>query len=98
MFKELKNLMAMQQKMREVKDRLENTVFSVDGPCGVVRIEMTGAQEVKEAAVLKPLQELSREILQRDIKEAYNKAVAHSRELAAKEMKDIAGFDVPGIS
>ncbi|MEW6075823.1 MAG: YbaB/EbfC family nucleoid-associated protein [Candidatus Omnitrophota bacterium] len=93
--KELKNFMAMQAKMKQVKERLEDTVFSIDGPGGIVRIVMNGVQEVKEVTVSTPIRESQKESLEKDIKEAYNKAVAYSRQLAAQEMKDITGFNVP---
>ncbi|RJO64637.1 MAG: hypothetical protein C4540_02930 [Candidatus Omnitrophota bacterium] len=59
---------------------------------------MTAAQEVKEVVILKSVQETGKENLEKDIKEAYNRAVVHSRQLAAQEMQDIVGFNMPGIS
>ncbi len=97
MLDKLKALMDMKNKMEQIKRELEKTVFDITSPDGLIRITMNGAQDVQDICIQKELGELSRNGLEKAIKDAYNKAVKHSRDIAARKMKEVTGFNLPGV-
>ena len=97
MFDKVKQLMEMQKKMQEMKRQLENTVFDISSSDGLVKITMNGAQEVKEVNIQGNIQETEKPNLEKAIKDAYNKAIKHSHEIAAEKMKNITGLNLPGL-
>ncbi len=97
MLDKFKALMDMQKKMQEIKKELDNTVFEVASPDGLVKIKMNGSQEMKEITIEKALSEINKDLLQKSIKESYNKAIKHSHEIAARKMKDVTGLNLPGM-
>ena len=98
MFDKMKQLMEMQKKMQEMKRELENTSFDILSSDGLVKVTMTGAQEVKDVAIQGELPSLDKLALEKSIKDAYNRAVKRSHEIAAQKMKDIHGFNIPGLT
>ena len=94
----MKQLMEMQKKMQEMKRELENTSFDVLSSDGLVKVTMTGAQEVKNIAIQGELTSLDKLALEKSIKDAYNRSVKRSHEIAAQKMKDISGFNIPGLT
>ena len=98
MFDKMKQLMEMQKKMQEMKRELENTSFDVLSSDGLVKVTMTGAQEVKNIAIQGELTSLDKLALEKSIKDAYNRSVKRSHEIAAQKMKDISGFNIPGLT
>ncbi len=97
MLDKMKALMDMQKKMQEMKQALENTVFAMASADGLVKVTMNGSQEVKEVAIQGNIQETEKNRLEGALKEAYNKAIKHSHDLAAQKMKEITGFNLPGL-
>ncbi len=98
MFDKMKQLMEMQKKMQEMKRELENTQFEIASSDGVVKITMNGAQEVKEINIQAEIQGIEKTALEKALKDAYNRAVTRSHDIAASKMKDIAGFNIPGLT
>lgn len=97
MFDKMKQLMQMQQKMQEMKRELENTTFEIMSCDGLVKITMSGAQEVKELSIQANSKDLEKASLEKAIKDAYNRAIRRSHDLAAQKMRDITGFNLPGL-
>ncbi len=97
MFDKMKQLMDMQRKMQEMKRELENTIFEIESPDGLVRVKMNGAQEAKEVVIQEGFREKEKSELEKAIKDAYNMAIKHSQKIATEKMKDITGFSLPGI-
>ncbi|MDD5167107.1 MAG: YbaB/EbfC family nucleoid-associated protein [Candidatus Omnitrophica bacterium] len=97
MFDKMKQLMEMQKKMQEVKRELDNINFDITSSDGLIKITMNGAQEVKEVGLQAPVEELDKVTLEKAIKDAYNKAIKRSHDLAAEKMKNITGFNLPGF-
>ncbi len=97
MFDKMKALMDMQKKMQEVKRELDNTTFEIVSNDGLVKITMNGSQEVKEATLQGNLAEIDKTNLERAMKDAYNRAIKHSHDLAAQKMKAVTGLNLPGI-
>ncbi|PIP19339.1 MAG: nucleoid-associated protein, YbaB/EbfC family [Candidatus Omnitrophica bacterium CG08_land_8_20_14_0_20_41_16] len=96
MFDKMKQLMEMQKKMQEMKRELDNTNFEIASSDGLVKITMNGAQEVKDIIIQAGIQGLEKATLEKALKDAYNRAIKRSHELAAQKMKDITGFNIPG--
>lgn len=97
MFDKMKQLMDVQRKMQEVKRELENSTFEVESSDGLVKITMNGSQEVKEASITGDIQAHDKAVLEKSIKDAYNRAIKRSHDLAAEKMKAITGLNLPGL-
>lgn len=97
MFDKMKQLMDMQKKMQELKKQLDNTNFEIKSSDGFVRIVMNGAQEVQEITIEADPKELEKTTLEKSLKDAYNKAIKRSQEVAASKMKELTGFNLPGL-
>ena len=98
MFDKMKQLMEMQKKMQEMKRELENASFDILSSDGLVKVTMTGVQEVRDIAIQGELCQIDKLALEKSVKDAYNKAVKRSHEIAAAKMKDISGFNIPGLT
>lgn len=98
MFDKMKALMDMKKKMDEVKRELDNTSFDIASSDGLVKITMNGSQEVKEVSLQKDLQGIEKISLEKAIKDAYNRAIKRSHDVAAQKMKDVTGFNLPGLT
>jgi len=95
MFDKMKALMDMQKKMQEMKRELDNTSFEISSADGLVKIAMTGSQEVTQINIQGELREVEKVNLQKAIKDAYNRAIKRSQDIAAEKMKNITGFNLP---
>ena len=98
MFDKMKGLFEMQKKMQEVKKELENTDFDIQSSDGLVKITMNGAQEVKEITIKNNLGEPEKARLNNALKDTFNRAIKRSQEVAAAKMKDVVGFNIPGLT
>lgn len=97
MFDKMKALMDMKKKMEEVKRELEHTTFEIASSDGLVKITMNGSQEVKEVFLQKDINDISKEALEKAIKDVYNRGIKRSHDIAAQKMKDVTGFNLPGL-
>jgi len=97
MFDKMKQLMEMQKKMQEIKRELDNTNFEIASSDGIVKITMNGSQEVKDIILQRPPQELEKANLEKALKDAYNRAIKCSHDIAAQKMKDVTGFNLSGL-
>ena len=98
MLDKMKALFEMQKKMQEVKRELDNTNFDIQSPDGLVKITMNGAQEVKEIVIKDCLGEPEKGKLADSLKDAFNRGIKRSQEIAAQKMKDVTGFNLPGLT
>ena len=98
MFDKMKGLFEMQKKMQAVKRELDNTSFDVQSPDGLVKITMNGSQEVKEVVIKDSLGESEKARLAGALKDTFNRAIKRSQEVAAQKMKDVTGFNIPGLT
>ena len=97
MFDKLNALMDMRKKMQQVKDELAAAVFDIRSSQGLVTITMSGAQEVKDIRFESDLSCVQKEALGNEIKDAFNRAIKRSQEVAAQKMKDVTGIKLPGM-
>ena len=98
MFDKIKTLMDMQGKMQEIKRQLDNATFEIASSNGLVKITMTGSQELKEIKIQGNIQEIEKTALEQALKDAYNRAIRRAQELAAEKMKAATGFNLPGLT
>jgi len=98
MFDKMKGLFEMQKKMQEVKRVLEDTNFDIQSSDGAVKITMNGAQEIKEVVIKDNLEESEQARLASSLKDTFNRAIKRSQEVAAQKMKDVTGFNIPGLT
>jgi DNA-binding YbaB/EbfC family protein len=98
MLDKMKALFEMQKKMQEVKRELDNTNFDIVSSDGLVKITMNGSQEVKEVVIKDNLEGIENAHLESSLKDAFNRAIKRSQEVAAQKMKDVTGFNLPGLT
>ncbi|MCX5715046.1 MAG: YbaB/EbfC family nucleoid-associated protein [Candidatus Omnitrophica bacterium] len=82
------------KKAEELKRHLEATTFEIASGDGLVEITMSGSQEVRDVRIQG---EMEKDGLEKAIKDAYNRGIKRSHELAAQKMKEITGFNLPGL-
>ena len=97
MFDKIKNLMDMQRKMQEIKRQLDSMSFEVKSADGLVTIGMNGSEQVQHVSIGADIAGVKTDVLERAIKDAFNRAIKQSHELAAQKMKDITGVNLPGM-
>ncbi|MFH1640982.1 MAG: YbaB/EbfC family nucleoid-associated protein [Candidatus Omnitrophota bacterium] len=97
MLDKIKALMDMKGKMHEIKRELENTFFDIESPDGVVKLTMNGSQEIKEISIQGDHKGIEKNLLEKSFKDAYNRAIKRSHEMAAEKMKESTGFNVSGL-
>ena len=98
MFDKMKGLFEMQKKMQEVKRILEETNFDIQSSDGAVKITMNGAQEIQEVVIKDNLGESEKARLAASLKDTFNRAIKRSQEVAAQKMKEVTGFNIPGLT
>ncbi len=98
MFDKMKQLMEMQKKMQEMKRQLDETFFEIASSDGLVKITMSGSQEVRDISIQKEVQGIEKAALEKAMKDAYNRAIKRSHDLAAAKMKEVTGFNIPGLT
>jgi len=98
MFDKMKGLLEMQKKMQIIKQELDNANFDIASSDGLVKITMNGSQEVKEVIIKNGIQESEKVDLERSLKDTFNRSIKHSQEIAAKKMRDVVGFNLPGLT
>jgi DNA-binding YbaB/EbfC family protein len=97
MLDKMKQLMEMQKKMQEIKRMLDATTFEICSSDGTVKIVMNGSQEVQEVTLQEGAGSPDKTLLEKALKDAYNRAIKRSHDLAAQKMKGVVGFDIPGL-
>ena len=97
MLDKMKQLMEMQRKMQEIKRVLDVMTFEIASSDGVVKIIMNGSQEVQEVTLQEGAGGVDKARLEKALKDAYNRAIKRSHDLAAEKMKGVVGFDIPGL-
>lgn len=97
MLDKMKQLWEMQKKMQELKRELERTTFEVSSQDGLVKIVMNGSQQVQEVVIPGGLEGVDKARLEKAVKDALNRSVKRSQEIAAQKMKEISGLNLPGL-
>lgn len=87
----------MQKKMAEVKRQLESAVFEVTSSDGTLKLSMSATGDVKSVALNIDFKTVNKIELESSLRDTYNRALSRSHEIAAQKMKDVSGFDIPGL-
>ncbi|MGI6145411.1 MAG: YbaB/EbfC family nucleoid-associated protein [Clostridia bacterium] len=99
MNKMLKQVQKMQGDMLKLQEQLGDMTVEATAGGGVVKIVMTGKQEVKEISldpeILNPEES---EMVQDLLVAAFNEALRKSQELASSQMSKVTGgLKIPGL-
>jgi nucleoid-associated protein EbfC len=97
MLDKMKQLWEMQKKMQELKRELERTSFEIKSGDGLVTIVMNGSQQVQEVKIAGGPEGGDARRLPDAVKDAVNKAIKRSQDIAAQKMKEISGLNLPGL-
>ncbi len=97
MFDKMKDLWQMQKKMQEVKRQLDEAVFEISSSDGVVKVSMNGTQEVRQISIQGDIKAMDKNKLETALKDAYNRAIKRSHDIAAEKMKGVTGLNLPGL-
>lgn len=97
MFDKMKQLMEMQKQMQQMKRELDSTYFDITSSDNMVKITMNGSQEVREVVLQRAPGECDKAKLENAIKDAYNRGIKKSQQVAAEKMKSMPGMNIPGL-
>jgi len=97
MFDKMKALMEMKSKMGQMKRELEETTFDIASSDGLVKLTMSGAQEVKAFSITADMAAADKARLEAAARDAFNRGIKRSQEVAAEKMKQITGLNLPGL-
>lgn len=100
-YKQMQELMQLQQKAQKIKEELGNTHIEAEMD-GVV-VTVSGELEVVSVQIIDTtlLAPTSKERLEKAIKDASNKGLKKAQEIAADKMKEVMsgmGMNLPGMA
>ncbi|BDQ36393.1 nucleoid-associated protein [Pseudodesulfovibrio nedwellii] len=89
----------MQRKMSETQEGLKAKIVDASSGGGMVKVKVSGAQEVVEVLIEDSVMEAGDvEMLQDLVMTAVNEAIKKSKEMMEEEMKGITGgMNIPGM-
>jgi hypothetical protein len=93
----MSRLQEMKQKAEEVKAILADTVLSVEGAGGDIKIAITGDRKIKDLHIAPALQHGDIGELQEQLLVTLNRAIAQADKVNEEEMKKAAGGIMPGL-
>lgn len=95
----MKQAQAAQAKVAKIQEELAEEVVSASAGGGMVKVEMTGAMEVRSVQIDPgAIDPDDVEMLQDMVVAAVNEAVRASQELAERKMKEVTGgMNLPGF-
>ena len=97
MFDKMKALFDMQKKMQELKRELDSITFEIESPDKSVKMVLNGSQELKEVKIHGDLGAMKNSSLEEALKDAFNRALKRSHDIAADKMKSVTGLNIPGL-
>jgi len=90
-------LKEMKRMSEEIKQKLDDTLLTVEGAGGDIRISITGNRELKSLSIAPALQHGNKEELEEQLLVTLNKALLEANEVNENEMKKVAGSMLPGL-
>lgn len=93
MLDKMKQLWELKKKMDEVKKELDSMELASEDK--LVKVTVTGSQEVKAVEIKFELAALDKAALERSLSETMNRAVRESQKAAAQKMSSLGGL--PGL-
>ena len=98
MFDQVKKLMEMKKQADILKKELEATIIEVQETRGI-KVVINGAQIFQSIDIEEGLLNASnKNRVQMDLLRSVNTAVKRSQQAAANKMKNMPGFNLPGLS
>jgi DNA-binding protein YbaB len=86
MFDKLKDLMKFKSQMTEIKKQLDNLIIERSSAGDLIKIFMSGSQEVKEIKITGDLKSVTSVQLENILKDIINDAIKASQREAASKM------------
>lgn len=95
----LKQAKMVQKQLEDIRKELKNMEFEASSGGGVVKVRVSGEQDVKEIRINKDMIEGEDfEILEDMILVAINEALSQSKEAAKNKLASLTGgFNIPGF-
>lgn len=93
MLDKMKQLWEMKAKMDEIKKELDSIIL--DSEDNLVRVSITGSQEIKGVTIKVELASADKVKLEASLTETVNRAVRESQKTAAQKMSALGGL--PGL-
>jgi DNA-binding protein YbaB len=87
MFDKYKDMFEMRKKMEEVKKELDSILL--DSEDNLVRISISGSQEVKSVTIKEDLQKIEKKKLEDSLVETINRAIRQAQMSAVEKMGSI---------
>ena len=98
MFDQVKKVMEMKKQADKLKKELEATIIEVQETRGI-KVVVNGAQIFQSIEIEEGLLNASnKNRIQMDLLKNMNTAVKRSQQAAANKMKNMPGFNLPGLS
>lgn len=98
MFDQMKKLMELQAKAKQVKKELEIAVVNVDSSNGRIKIEISGDQMVKSLDIADELLAPgAKERLKQELVNGINQAIKRSQQMAAEKFQAVTGVKMPSL-
>ena len=98
MFDKVKKLMEMKKQADILKKELESTIIDVQETRGI-KVVINGAQIFQSIEIEEGLLNAgNKNRIQMDLLKNMNTAVKRSQQAAANKMKNMPGFNLPGLS
>ena len=94
MLDKMKQLWEMKTKMDQIKKELDVLVLASED--NLVKVEITGSQEIKAVTIKAELASTDKAKLEASLTETVNRAVRESQKAAAGKMSALGG--IPGLS
>ena len=98
MFDKVKKLMEMKKQADILKKELEATIIEVQETRGI-KVVVNGAQMFRSIEIEESLLSAgNKNRIQMDLLRSVNTAVKRSQQAAATKMKNMPGFNIPGLT
>jgi len=81
----------------EIKEKLENTILTVEGADGDIKVTITGTRKIKNISIAPSLQHGDKTELEKYLLKVMNTAIEKADKVHEEEMKKVAGGLMPGL-
>ncbi len=101
MGKMMKQAKEMRAKMKVVQGKLKKLKVSGVDKRGILRVILTGELDCVGVEILNPdvLKEANKEMIEKAIEQAINKAAGESKKVASSNLSDVSGgLNIPGMT
>jgi hypothetical protein len=93
----MKQLQEAKKVAEEIKQKMDNTLLTIESAGGDIQIEITGSKKILKITIAPALQHGDAAVLQRELMQAMNRAIEKADKVNEEEMKKVAGGMMPGL-